>query len=337
MISAVLIVKNEQGVLKRCLTSLEGVDEIVVLDTGSYDETVDIARSFPHVKVERTEAVRPFHFAEARNRATALATQDWVLSIDADEVLRKGSLEVLRKAISDNAEATAILCTFINQSAEGKRTMQTMKKKVFRRDSWKWRYRVHEQLEALKEPVVVGAPEVAIGHFPEEDKTRRHGQNVELLRLLIQENPEYLRGFRHLGQELMLRGEYDEALGHLAKYVDATDEDAVERSQAVCYMATCFVKKGNIDQAVKLYDRAYQMSPNRREPLFWGARVLYEASRFDEAMRWLEQCIAVPVSVRPGSPLDEDGIWGTEPQDVLRIIRRQVKQAKAKVRAQRRR
>jgi tetratricopeptide (TPR) repeat protein len=79
------IVKNEEGNLPRCLASVQGwVDELVVVDTGSTDRTVAIAESY---------GARIGHFAwcndfaAARNASLALATQDWVLVLDADEVL----------------------------------------------------------------------------------------------------------------------------------------------------------------------------------------------------------------------------------------------------------
>ena len=81
-ISAVIITKNEEAAIGRCLESISWVDEIVVLDSGSTDETVGIARS-KGAKVF-TSAEWP-GFGIQKNRALELATGDWILSIDADE------------------------------------------------------------------------------------------------------------------------------------------------------------------------------------------------------------------------------------------------------------
>src|SRR5690606_15855947 len=82
-ISACLIVKNEARHLQRCLASIAPVvDEIIVVDTGSTDTTVEIARQFtPHVHFfEWCD-----DFSAARNAALQYATQDWVLIINGDE------------------------------------------------------------------------------------------------------------------------------------------------------------------------------------------------------------------------------------------------------------
>ena len=81
-VSAVLIVKNEQDKLGECLASLAWADEIVVLDSGSHDETCAIARA-AGARVKTT--IDWQGFGVQRQRAEALATGDWIFVIDADE------------------------------------------------------------------------------------------------------------------------------------------------------------------------------------------------------------------------------------------------------------
>ncbi|WP_028048004.1 glycosyltransferase family 2 protein [Cellulomonas sp. URHE0023] len=83
-ISAVLIVKDEEAVLEACLESVQWCDEVVVYDTGSTDGTLEIARRLATTVVE---GFWDADFGAARNRALAHATSEWVLILDADEVL----------------------------------------------------------------------------------------------------------------------------------------------------------------------------------------------------------------------------------------------------------
>jgi glycosyltransferase involved in cell wall biosynthesis len=80
-LSVVLIVRNEAARLEACLESVAWADEIVVIDSGSTDETVAIARRF----TDRVVSAEWSGFGALKNRALALATREWILSVDADE------------------------------------------------------------------------------------------------------------------------------------------------------------------------------------------------------------------------------------------------------------
>ncbi|MEA5509278.1 glycosyltransferase [Crocosphaera sp. UHCC 0190] len=97
-ISLCMIVKNEQENLPKCLESVKGiVDEMVVMDTGSTDKTIEIAQEFGAI-------IPTFEwgndFAEARNEALKYVTGDWVLILDADEVLNRKVVPQIKEAIA---------------------------------------------------------------------------------------------------------------------------------------------------------------------------------------------------------------------------------------------
>jgi tetratricopeptide (TPR) repeat protein len=98
-LSVTMIVRNEEEWLRDCLKSvMDAADEIVVVDTGCTDHTMDIAREFEAVCI-KSEWKQDF--SEARNAALAHATGDWILWIDADERLEKGQLNQLKSLIND--------------------------------------------------------------------------------------------------------------------------------------------------------------------------------------------------------------------------------------------
>ena len=105
-ISAVMIVKNEEAVLEKCLQSLDGIDEIIILDTGSTDKTCEIARKFTDKVYEGVYEWND-NFAEARNKALSYATTDWILTIDADEHL-VSSIQDVREAITKGKNAVNV-------------------------------------------------------------------------------------------------------------------------------------------------------------------------------------------------------------------------------------
>jgi (heptosyl)LPS beta-1,4-glucosyltransferase len=98
-VSAVLIVKNEEQRLHDCLQSLSWVDEIIVLDSGSADQTVNIAKKYTD-KVYSSEAWPGF--GKQRQQAQQYASCDWIFTIDADEVVESELAQSIQMAVKAN-------------------------------------------------------------------------------------------------------------------------------------------------------------------------------------------------------------------------------------------
>lgn len=99
-LSVILITKNEAELVGQCLESVKWADEIIVLDSGSTDATVEICRRYAD-KVLVTDWPG---FGPQKNRALAMATGDWVLSIDADEEVTPALGKEIRDTISNTKE-----------------------------------------------------------------------------------------------------------------------------------------------------------------------------------------------------------------------------------------
>lgn len=109
MITVALIIKNGERRLKEVLASLSPFPEIILLDTGSEDKSLAIASEFPNVKIFKEEFKG---FGEARNRAASHATFDWILAVDADEVVSKELLEEIFQLKLDSSKVYSI--PFVN-------------------------------------------------------------------------------------------------------------------------------------------------------------------------------------------------------------------------------
>ena len=94
MISVTVLTKNSQDTLDATLRSLQKFPEVIVYDSGSTDTTLQIAASYPNVTCISGEFTG---FGPTHNRASRLATHDWILSIDSDEVLTQELADALLK------------------------------------------------------------------------------------------------------------------------------------------------------------------------------------------------------------------------------------------------
>lgn len=102
-ISAVLIAFNEEKIIANCLKKLNWVDEIIVVDSGSNDNTVKICESFKAKVV-----FKKFNgFGEQKQFAVSQAQNDWILSLDADEILSDKLIEEIKNISLENDEKCA--------------------------------------------------------------------------------------------------------------------------------------------------------------------------------------------------------------------------------------
>ncbi|EGX9180309.1 glycosyltransferase [Salmonella enterica] len=99
-ITAAIIVKNEERCISRCISSVVNVvDEIIIVDTGSDDNTIDIINNFENNKIRLYSAGWHQSFSAARNTAIEKATCDYIFFIDADEYLQKPEVSIHRLII----------------------------------------------------------------------------------------------------------------------------------------------------------------------------------------------------------------------------------------------
>jgi len=101
MISVAIIVKNGEQYLEQCLQSLALFDEVLLLDTGSTDRTMEIASGFDNVRIEQREFAG---FGPTKNLVASLAKHDWILSVDSDEVLTTELSEEIRALSLDETQ-----------------------------------------------------------------------------------------------------------------------------------------------------------------------------------------------------------------------------------------
>lgn len=185
LVSLCMIVRDEERFLSECLESArEAADEIVVVDTGSRDRTVEIAREFQAKVVQF-----PWNddFAAARNRSLEASSGRWVLTLDADERVAPGTAAKIREAAREGGWDVGLL-PFINMRDGQPCGRQWLSCRVFRRTpGMRYVGRIHEQLiQNLPQPRtrVIESTVYHYGYeaslFAERQKKDRNAKLIEL-------------------------------------------------------------------------------------------------------------------------------------------------------------
>jgi glycosyltransferase involved in cell wall biosynthesis len=213
LISAALIVKNEQERLGRCLSSIRDVvDEIVIVDTGSTDDTVAIAESFGAVVLHR-----PWdgNFSAARNCALDAVRAPTVLYIDADEYLEFGTRAAIETALNGPGDHVAWRLSFTQRPG----FTPYMEYRVWRnRPDLRFHGVIHESVVpaidtvCLTEGKTVGILDWRLQHDGYEgDQSVKHARNLPLLQAQLVDSPDRTYLWDHIGRIHDDRGETDEA------------------------------------------------------------------------------------------------------------------------------
>ena len=212
-LSATLIVRDESRFIEGCLQSLTGwVDEIVVVDTGSRDDTVQRVRRFP---------TRLYHFAwchdfsAARNFALERASGEWILYIDADERLEVSNRALVGAVLADFSKVAWRLRFFPRID-----WTPYAEPRLFRNDlRIRFEGVIHESmLKGIEQVAVadgkeIGTCDVTLHHVGyEDDQSYKNVRNLPLLRARLARDPNHLYSWWHLGRTLHLAGDEEGAI-----------------------------------------------------------------------------------------------------------------------------
>lgn len=309
------ICKNEARFVQRWVDSMKEADEIVVLDTGSEDDTPRLLEK-NGVNVV-TEAIMPWRFDTARNRSLELVPEDADICVctDLDEVFEPGWRNHLEAAWAEGAGQARYRYTW-SFTEEGREGVVFWTEKAHRRQGYKWVHPVHEVLTWTGEGspgFMVTAEGVQLNHYPDPDKSR--GQYLPLLELSVEEDPEDDRNMHYLGREYMYKQRWDDCIRTLKRHLSmpsARWED--ERAASMRYIAKSYWMKGQRQEARDWYLKAIVQAPHLREPYMDLAYALYEEKQW-EGVLYFTDC-ALQIVNRPKTYICEAASWGSLPYDL---------------------
>jgi tetratricopeptide (TPR) repeat protein len=300
-----MIVKNEAQRLPRCLDSVHGVvDEIVVVDTGSTDDTVAVAERY---------GARVFHFAwcedfaAARNEAVAHARGAWILALDADEALARSARHSIRRLLTDDRYQAYLLN--IRSPLKGTRSQAAVINawpRLFRnRPEIRYEGRVHEQISPsiARMDGTISATDLVIDHlgYHQEfsDQMEKQARNLALLERELAEHPGDPMTMFHYGEALGLGGRIQEAVD---AYRSALANPRMPtQNAAVAYrgLANGLLRLKDYPAALDACRKAIDVDAGYSPPHLLAAMTLSRLGRQAEAVNALDRYVRLGTRMRP--------------------------------------
>ena len=295
-ISCCMIVKNEETCLPRCLDSVKDhVDELIVVDTGSTDRTVDIVRRY-------TDKVF-FHawegsFSKARNQSLRYASGDWILILDADEEIVQGHGPRIRQAATHAGPADTILMKVISPYGNGTKRAFHNSERMFRNNGViRYEGIVHN---ALVGAAALQPSDIEILHYGYDvDEKKAHEKFIrttELLKKQIEENPLSPMPHHYLGASYLTRGMYEEAARESTEAIRLARE---QNNKNHLYLwahftaAMALFRLGNLSEAERYSRNALSWFPDHLDCSFMMTVIAAEKKSWPLVIRYGERFLKI--------------------------------------------
>jgi len=295
VISLCMIVKNEGKNLEKALDSIVNyIEDIVIVDTGSIDNTKEIAKKY-------TDKVYDFKwcndFSKARNFSISKAANDWVLILDADEFVCKFDKEKIENFINNNNKTIGRIKR-INPFEDGKEIRKYIERvnRLFNKKYFNYEGIIHEQVVSKdNKQYRMNAIEIEvyhIGYLKEViNKTNKLERNINLLIESINSNPNDPYLYYQIGKSYYLRKDYNKACYNFNKSLELCTDFKFEYTEdLVESYGYTLLKSEKYDKAMELidYKEYYGNSPDFN---FIVGLIYMNNGKLKEAIESFNKCI----------------------------------------------
>jgi glycosyltransferase involved in cell wall biosynthesis len=308
-VSLCMIVKNEENTLEKCLKSVQGIaDEIVIVDTGSTDRTKKIARRY-------TDKLYDFawidDFSAARNFAFDRATMDYILWLDADDILQPADrvkLKALKETLDGSVDAVMMkYCTGFD--AQGNVTFSYYRERLVKRARhFRWREPVHEYLETGGNIINT---DICVTHT--KTAYTPTGRNIAIYEKLLSHGEELTpRGLYYYARELKDNGRYDKAIEYFNRFLQ-TGQGWVEDNITACAeLARCYDEEGKQEERYLALTRSFLYDTPRAETCCAIGYIHKARADYERAVFWFRLAASL---TKPQSSWGfiQDDKWGYIP------------------------
>jgi len=299
-VSVCMIVRDEEHQLPSCLKALRPfVQEIVIVDTGSEDGTLDLANRHADIVKIFTDCNDPqgrmLRFDLARNYSLSLATQPWVMWVDADDEVgcaeNLGALIKRYDAERRGGPAMIMMPYEYSHDAQGRVDLLLERERlVTPKEHFEWHGWVHEVLAPKGADMRRSTGAMKVVHRRSKSKKKSEpGRNLRILEAqYAAEGDADARHLYYLGQELGYAGRIDEAISFLTKHIDRSDWDD-ERYMSAQLVAGHLINRCEYEKAIEWAMKAILIREDWAEAYFTVAKCAYFIAKETNQLRWWQR------------------------------------------------
>lgn len=302
-ISLCMIVKNEEETLDRCLSGIQAaVDEIIIVDTGSADLTKKIASKY-------TDRIYNFFwkedFSAARNYAFSLGTMDYLMWLDADDIIPQESKEkIIRLKDRDMDQADMIMMPYIvSFDEQGNGTFSYFRERLVKNNGvYKFSGRVHEVIPLSGKVVYIESP---VEH--RKNKEKDNARNLRIYESMEQEGTLLEpRAYYYYGRELLFHGKYEKSVHIFEKFLEMPEGWIENKIDAARQLAQCRYCLGQEEQALSSLLKTLEYDVPRGETCCDLGRHFMDREQYEQAVYWFLQALDAKKDYRTGAFIQED-------------------------------
>ena len=292
-----MIVKNEEMHIARCLDSVAGlVEEIVIVDTGSTDRTVEIVSGY-------TSKVYLYpwkdDFADARNYSFSKASMDYCMWMDADDILEEKEKErFLQLKQSLSADVDMVMMRYYTSFDEaGKPSFSYFRERWIRNCAqYRWIGAVHEVIppngKIIYSDIAVSHKKLGAG---DPDRNLRIYRRMIADGKILEPRQRY-----YYGRELYYHEQYAEAVSVLEGFLRSEEGWVENKIEACSICAKCYQQLGQEESALLTLLRSMSFDLPRAELCCEIGRYFLEHENYRNAIYWYETALDVPKNGYPG-------------------------------------
>ncbi|PFK27217.1 tetratricopeptide repeat-containing glycosyltransferase family 2 protein [Bacillus cereus] len=296
-ISLCMIVKNEEANLGRCLQSIEGIaDEIIIVDTGSTDNTKEIARKF-------TKRVYDFQwiddFSAARNESFRYAQKEYILWLDADDVIESSEVKLLKqlkKTLDVTIDAVSMKY-HVAFSKQGQVISSTRRIRLVKRTKpFYWSGIVHEDLKCQENYSYLSS-DITVVHTKQTSTDAN--RNVQIYERAVGRGYQLsVQDMFHYARELTIHKRYKKAIEMYEKCLDSPELSLENKTFIYHQLASCYALIGNEEKEQELTIQSFLI--DIPQPVFccrMGEQFLNK-KQYEQAVFWYELAIQIKLPQR---------------------------------------